>query len=369
MTELARLEDRYGDFYVPAFKVTVGGEDVVRDLFLTVTAADVDLKEKMAGRFNFTVANAFDWERRAFISDAGGSEIDLIELFAFGASIELYFGYGDPTGLTSLLKGMVTEVSTSFKEGNSPELTVSGYDSLYPLVNGKSTRHWEDARDSDAVSDIVAITQMRTDIRSTDPLKRRIDQSQEADIAFLTKLAERNGATFYARDGAFYFGPRRNTESEAIKLAWGKGLLTFNPEAKLTQQLKTVEVHGWSESGEAVVGSATQGDETGRDTGRNSGAERVAAAVNTEPAMRVRASVHSQSEAQARARAILEERAQQFVSGDGDCIGLPDIVPDMNIALEDLGTTFSKTYYVTGARHTVDGNGYRTSFDVKETTL
>ena len=367
--ELVSLEQRYGDFYVPAFKVTVGGDDVVRDLFLTVTSAEIDLKEKTPGRFNFTVANAFDWERRAFISDSGGSEIDLVELFAFGASIELFFGYGDPTSLTPLFKGMVTEVSTSFKEGNVPELTVSGYDDLYPLVNGKATRHWEEARDSEAVSDVVAITQLSTDIRTTDPVKRRIDQSQEADIAFLNKLADRNATTFYARDGRFYFGPRRNTESELITLAWGQGLLTFNPEAKLTRQVKTVEVHGWSDTGEEIVGTARQGDETGRDSGRDSGADRVASAVNTEPTMRVRAAVHSQAEAQARARAILEERAQEFVTGDGDCIGLPDIVPDTNIALADLGRTFSKTYYVTGARHKVDGSGYRTSFDVKETTL
>lgn len=367
--ELASLEQRYGDYYVPAFKVTIGGQDVVRDLYLTVTSAEIDLKEKSPGRFTFSIANAFDWESRSFVSGERGNEVDLIEMFAFGASIELFFGYGDPTSLKSLFRGMVTEVSTSFKEGDTPELTVSGYDALYPLVNGKGTRHWEERRDSDAVRDIVAITGISADIPATEPVKARIDQSQEADIAFLNKLADRNGATFYVRDGRFYFGPRRNTESELISLAWGKGLLTFNPEAKLTRQVKTVEVHGWSATGEAVVGSARQGDETGRDSGRDSGAERVASALNTEPAMRVRAAIHSKAEAQARARAILEERAQEFVSGDGDCIGLPDIVPDTNIALEDLGETFSKVYYVTGVRHKVDGSGYRTSFDVRETTL
>ena len=93
------------------------------------------------------------------------------------------------------------------------------------------------------------------------------------------------------------------------------------------------------------------------------------AALTTPPAMRVRAAVHSQAEAQARARAILEERAQEFVKGDGESIGLPDIVPDINIALEDIGRTFSKTYYVSSAKHKVDGSGYRTSFDVQETTI
>jgi len=367
--ELGNLESHYGDFYVPAFKVMVGREDVVRDLFLTVTSAEVDLKEKAPGRFTFTVANAFNWEQRAFVSDKNGKEIDLIDLFAFGTTIELFFGYGDPTSLKSLLKGIVTEVSTSFTEGNIPELTVSGYDGLYPLVNGNGRGHWENARDSDAVSDIVALTQLSTDIRTTDSVKACIDQGQEIDIAFLKKLSDRNGATFYVRDRKFYFGPRHNTATAEIKLAWGKGLLSFNPEAKLTRQVKTVSIYGWSELGEEIVATATQGDETGRDNGRNSGPEKIASALTTTPTLKISAVVHSQSEAQSRAKAMFEERAQEFVKGDGESIGLPDIVPDINIALADLGKTFSKTYYVSHARHKVDGSGYRTSFDVQETTL
>ena len=34
-----------------------------------------------------------------------------------------------------------------------------------------------------------------------------------------------------------------------------------------------------------------------------------------------------------------------------------------------LGRRFSKVYYVEQATHHIDGNGYRTRFKVKETTL
>ena len=95
----------------------------------------------------------------------------------------------------------------------------------------------------------------------------------------------------------------------------------------------------------------------------------MASALNTQPAMRVRAAVHTQAEAQERANAILEERAQEHLKGDGESLGLPEIVPDVNIALKDLGQPFDKTYYVKAAKHKVSSNGYRTNFSVEETTV
>ena len=366
--DLTTLEDTYKDFYVPAFKVSVGGKDAVRELFLTVTNAEVDLAEKAAGRFTFTVANAFDWEARDFVAKQEESNIDLLELFAFGSRIEVFFGYSDE--LRSLLSGIVTEIGTSFSEGGIPELTVSGYDDLYPLTTGKNTRHWEDVRDSDAVADLVGSTSLKQSIQPTDPEKERIDQSQESDFAFLEKLADRNGATFYVRAGQFYFGPRNNNQSEAFALPWGKGLLSFSPEANLARQVQAVEVRSRStEAGQAIIGRAPRPSQTAQDPTSESGSDTVASALNNQPTMRVRAAVHTQAEADARAQAILEEIEQEFVTGSGESIGLPDIVPDINIALQGIGRTFSKTYYVDSAKHTISGGGYRTSFSVKRTSI
>ena len=95
----------------------------------------------------------------------------------------------------------------------------------------------------------------------------------------------------------------------------------------------------------------------------------MVSALSDNPVLSVRAAVHTQAEADARAKAILEERAQQFVTGRGESIGIPDLVPDVNIALGGMGRGFSKTYYVSEATHTLDGSGYRTSFKVQETTV
>jgi len=364
---LQQLNQTYGDFYVPAFVVKVGADDVVRDLFLTVTGVEVDLKDKGAGHFSFSVANAFDWETREFIAHKQEKRVDLLELFAFGSPIEVSLGYGEPSRLKVMLKGIVTEIGTSFTSG-APELKVSGFDELYALGAGKNTKHWEDSYDSDAVRDLVSKLKPSANIVKTELKNPRIDQNEESDLAFIEKLAGRNKkVVYYIRDDKFYFGPRHNEAGAAVELVWGEGLLSFSPQVNLAKQVTEVVVYGRSAlKGEEIFGMARRGDEEGSDAKGESGAERLAKALKNPSTMKVRMALRSQEEANTRAKAILDERAQDYVTGDGECIGIPDIVPDINVLLQGIGTRFSNLYYVSEAAHKLDSGGYRTTFKVQD---
>lgn len=364
------LGEKYKDFYVPAFKVMVKGKDLVRELFLTVTTAEVDIKEKAAGRFSFTVANAFNWEERSFVSIQDNRRLNLIELFEFGSEVEILFGYGDPSELPLILRGIVTEISTSFSEGGIPELTVSGYDKLYFLTIGKEARNWERKRDSDVVADLAGVTGLKLNIERTTPEKPRIEKAQESDMDFLNKLAERNSATFYVRADEFYFGPRNKKETGDIELEWGQGLLSFSPEVNLAWQVGSVEVRSVSaERGELIIGRASAGEESDAGPRGRSGSEHVSGALNNQPSITMRASVHTQEEADRLAQAILDERGQQFITGNGESIGLPEILPDINIEIKDVGKPFSQTYYINASKHTINGSGYKTSWSAEQNTL
>jgi phage protein D len=363
---LEELERGYGDFYVPSFTVKVDGQDLVRDLFLAVTRVQVTMKEKAAADFSLTVASAFDWEKREFIAKRGEERVDLIELFRFGASVELALGYGEPARLVPMIEGLVTKIGTSFTESGTPELTISGFDKLHPMTIGKETRHWEDQLESDVVADIAGRHNLKPVVTATTGVKPRIDQSQQSDYEFLKQLAERVGWTFYVRGKSLHFGPRRNREPAAIQLKWGGGLSSFSPTANIATQVTRVVVCGRSESGEEFEGVAERGDESDSEARRDSGAGRVARALGREPELRIRAAVRDQAEATARARAIFDERAQDLVTGDGECVGIPDIVPDSNVEIVDVSRAFAKPYYVTEATHSLDSGGYRTRFGVRE---
>jgi phage protein D len=367
--KIEALDGTYEEFFAPTMAVTVAGQDVLRDSLLAIASVEVDLRIKSPGRFSFTIGSVFDWEESEFVAGEDESRIDLLDLFAFGAPVKVSLGYGEPAKLEPMIEGVITEVGAGFTDSETPTLTISGYDKLFPLRLNRASRHWDKAKISDAISAVAGANALSADVQSTRTIEASLDQNQESDLAFIERMAELTGSIFYMRAGKFYFGPR-SSRSPALEIPWGGGLERFSPTANLADQVSAVEVHGWSAiDAKAVVGKAQRGDEKGRDGQRQSGGDWLAKALGGTPTIQVGAPVRDQAEADARALAILEARAHEFVTGEGECIGVPGILPDTRLTLSGLGRVFSKSYYVSGATHRLDERGYRTRFAVQEPTL
>jgi phage protein D len=367
--ELVALSNRYGDFLAPAFSVRIGSEDLTRDLLLAVSQVEVDLVLGAASRFAFTVTDCYSFKSHAFESGRGR---DAIEALDFGTAIDVYMGYGDAKSMPLMASGIITEVTTSFPEAGAPELSIAGYDHGFPLTIGKNSRTWSKTLDSQAAQEIAAYNNLDAEIEATTQRHEQIEQNQESDWEFLKKLAERNHYELYVDERRKLHFAKPNDKALAVaKMAWGEGLLTFKPEANLAGQVGKVEVYGWDRNAKkAIVGVATAGEESGLQ-GKSAG-QRLSTFVRDpekQPTLRLRQPVFTQAEADERAKAALNERAKQFLTGDAECIGLPELRPDRNVQLDRLGHPFSKTYYIQQATHKIDGNGYRTRFKVKETGL
>lgn len=367
--KIEALDGPYEDFFVPTAVVTVAGQDVLRDHLLAIASVEVDLRIKSPGRFSFTIGGAYDWEKSEFVAGDNDDRIELLDLFAFGAPVKVSLGYGEPSKLEPMIDGIITDVAAAFTESATPTLTISGYDRLYTLRLNRASRHWDKSRISDAIAAVAGANALSANVKSTRAIEASLDQTRESDLAFIERMAERTGSIFYMRAGEFYFGPR-SSRSPTLEIPWGQGLERFSPSANLADQVSEVEVHGWSAiDAKAVVGKARRGDETGRDGQRKSGGDWLAKALGGGPTIQVGAPVRDQAEADARALAILEARAHAFVTGEGECVGLPGILPDARLTLSGLGRVFSKSYYVSEANHRLDEGGYRTRFLVQEPTL
>ena len=369
--ELATLSDKYGGFYAPAFTLRVGGRDLVRTELVAVSQVEADLVLGAAARFSFTVVDSYSLEEHAFMSGSGKPVLDLL---AFGTEVQVYMGYGDASSMPLMMTGVITEISTSFPEAGTPELAIAGYDKSFALTNGKSARTWANARDSDAVNEIASFHNLRTQVEQTLEQHPQIEQNQESDFEFIKKLAERNHYELYLDAGStLHFAKPNDKGGAVVTLAWGRGLLSFKPEANLAGQVRAVEVYGWDpKRKEKIIGRAQAGQESGYEPQRRSAGDRLGAIVrdiSKQPVLRLRQPVFTQAEANSRAQAALNERAKQFLTGEAETVGLPEIRPDRNVTLDNLGKPFSKTYYVQQATHKVDGGGYRTRFKIKETTL
>jgi Bacteriophage probable baseplate hub protein len=367
--ELAALARGYGDFYAPAYAVRLGGADLMRDLLLAVSQVEVDLVLGAASRFTFTLTDCYSHKLRAFKTGRGQ---DVLSLIGFGADVEIGIGYGDAKSTPTAVRGMVTEITTSFPDGGSPELAVAGYDHGFALTIGKNTRSWTKSSDSHAAHEIASFNNLEAVIEATKEEHQQIEQNQESDWEFLKKLAERNHFELYVDERRrLHFAKPNDKATAVVTLAYGEGLLSFKPEANLAGQISKVEVYGWNpKTKQPFVGRAGAGEESGL-SGKSAG-QHLNAFVRDpakRPTLRLRQPVFTQAEANQRAEAALNERAKQFLTGDGEAIGLPEIRPDRNVELTKLGIPFSKTYYIQQATHKIDGNGYRTRFKVKETGL
>ena len=187
--------ERHESFYVPAFVVRVGGQALTQKLAIGVSQVEVDLTLGAAGRFSFTVPNTFA-SRNAAFSPATASRCSTS--LKFGAKVEVKIGYGDHAALPTMITGIITEITTSFAEGGTPELPVAGYDHLFPMTLGKRSQSWTKAqgqrrrRASSPRSNNLA-----TDIETTKEQHAQIEQNQESDFEFVKKLADRNHFEFY----------------------------------------------------------------------------------------------------------------------------------------------------------------------------
>jgi phage protein D len=367
--ELAIFAKNYRDFYAPSFAVRLGRADLMRDLVVAVSQVEVDLALGAASRFTFTVTDCYSHKLHAFRTGRGD---DLLKLLSFGAEVEICLGYGDASSTPTAVSGMITEITTNFPDGGSPELAVAGYDRGFALTIGKNSRTWSKARDSDAAHEIASFNNLNAIIETTSEQQAHIEQNQESDWEFLKKLADRNHFELYVDERrTLHFGKPNDKAGAVVRLVYGEGLLSFKPEANLAGQISKVEVYGWdTKNKKAIVGVARAGEESGL-SGKSAG-QYLNAFVRDpgkQPTLRLRQPVFTQAEADKRARAALNERAKQFLTGEGEAIGLPELRPDRNVELANLGDPFSKTYYIQQATHKIDANGYRTRFKVKETGL
>jgi hypothetical protein len=357
--------------YVPSAMVSLGadGLDLLHVHGLAVTGVEVDLQLSNAGTFKFTIPNTFDPGRAEFLTARGQPALPLLKL---GTRVWIRMGYGDRARQPLLLAGYITAVGTSFAEGGSPDLEVSGQDALYPLTLGSKERKIDQGGIRAAVQQVAADYRLTLKLGGDPPDIKNPDSNLQNDMQFLAKLAEsfaKDGGKweFYARpeptSDVLHFRPRTEA-SEVAVLKWGADLLSFKPEANLGNQISRVEVHGWDEvRKKAILGEARAQGGPGMSPG-----DLQQAFLPQEVVRQLRLPVRSKEEADARAAAELAKTLNDHLKGEGETFGMTTLLPDTRVRLDGLGAKFSRSFYVTKTTHRYDSSGYRTRFSIEEPT-
>jgi phage protein D len=353
--QFSAIENQNVHFYSPRYVIRISGKDILRQ-GAEVVSLSVNEVLDGATSLSFTVLNSgLKWLNSP--------------LFTAGTEVEVAAGYKEP--LEVIFNGEISQLRPTFPANGDSQMEVSGHDFSHKLSRGCRFRSWDNVTDSNIATKIAGEHGLDpSGVKATTVTHPKIKQDGESDLEFLKKRAAKNNFEVAVRGKQLIFAEPQDQSSapEVTTLKWGESLISFSPELNTAGQVSEVTVRGWNPTAKKeIVGKASWKDIWGNQPGRQSGGElveklygKVEECIRGEP-------VYTPEEANTRARSVLKERSEQFISGSGESIGIPQIRVRTSLILEGVGA-FSMKYYVTGATHSISSSGYKTNFTVRGDT-
>jgi phage protein D len=297
------------------------------------------------------------------------SWIDDPSVFAIGDAMEIKIGYND--NLATLIHGEVTSLEPEFSASHLPRLRVRGYDRRHRLQRGRKTKSFLKQKDSEIASAIGSGAGLTVDAKDSDVTHDYVLQANQTDWEFLCERASRISYEVLVDDKKMSYRPVANDGSPVLTLdlELGSDLIEFHPRLSTGSQPSNVTVQGWDvKQKQAFTASSTASDLVSQMSGDKNASRMVQSAFGASPEVLTSYPVAAQAEADAIAKACMNEAGLEFISGDGICLGNTSLCAGKVIQVAGIGKRFSGDYYVTNAIHRFTAAlGYLTEFTVRRT--
>lgn len=371
------------DLYAPAFDVRVLGakaEDTVRHDVVSVIYKDsletfdsVDITLNNWDDSGSGLATQFQ-----YFVDASAPHADL---FSFDRSkmVAVSLGYRAakaspqagtaPNGvnLVTMLAGTVESIEPHYPAGGVPSVTVRIINPLKALKDKPETKTYVNKSTADIARDIarkhglqIVIETHRDDDDGPQPY---VLQNNQFDIVFLLQRARRMGYDLWLDSNkTLHFGPASAGANTTYKLGFHRTLMDFSPRLSMNDQVGSVTVKARNQ----IAKGTFSGTVTRAEVGLNSDLD-----VFLTPELRVKEKtvenqpLHANGQAKQLAREILRNIMQGMLTATVTAPGLPDIRAGRIVEITDVGSRFAGPYLVTSSTHTIDENGYKTSFTAR----
>jgi uncharacterized protein len=371
-----RSQERSGlptDYYAPEFRLDVENQELDPTTKGDVLEVKVVMDMENMTSADLTINN---WDDTEY-----GFKYSETETFDLGNRVHVQLGYADR--LLSMMRGQIATLSPRFPEAGPPTLQVNVLDGMLRLRDAKppegKEKRYLNVYDWEIAERIAERNGLKYEVTKRGPRHELVVQPNQSDASFLKERARRIDFDVFiltdpdsGEDTLHFVSPTDGRDDRPIRvyeLVWGESLIEFTPVLTLSRQVASVTVRGWDpRTKEPIEATADHNDLPPGQGGGSSGpaaAARIGGGGKQE--IVVDAPVFSQQEAEERAKALLADRAYEFVTGSGRVIGLPDLRPGDNLRLLKLGDRFSGTYYVKKVEHTLGGSGFTTQFDVRRT--
>jgi hypothetical protein len=299
--------------------------------------------------------------------------IDLANgLFSEGRRIGIALGYAG--ALLPMIEGEIAAIEVTLDESGGLSLSVEGFDDLHCGSRGKQSRTFQEGlSDSAIVREVVAATGLLpvAVADETPPRSAAEAQSEETTLAFLQRLATRNGFQLWSENRSLFFMRRR--PGPALRFSRGRNLVSFSARLSTAGQAAAVEVRSWNPARqELITATATAKlSPTYLSALSSTGLAQVIGAAGGWGAsphnlvIHAQAEVNSISEAQAMAEREMTDIRRQLITATGSVVGDPQVRVGSVVLLEGMGRFSPGPYVVQTTGHRLDASGYLTSFSLR----
>jgi phage protein D len=373
--------------YAPEFRIRIGGENAPAALRASLASLSYQDGLEGADRVEITVAN----ENLRWLDHP---------LLQVDVPLSLSIGYA-PGPLEEVFVGEITGVEPSFPSGGMPTLRLVAHDFLQRLTTGTKDRAFalslpcigKFPLPDPAVVALVAGTNLM--IPALDPVgsalsfltllaqyaidpleaKRGIRfQQGQSDFDFLSQIARDNGWEMYVdhtvepRGRVLRFQFLVQDYAPSVSLRWGESLTEFTPRLSTVGQVAAVSARIWVASlkTEVVIVLGWDFDRAAFDLAVYPGLGSLEELQGGQAQSILKVEAGGPALAPKKILSELLPRLNNRLTGSGSTIGNPAIKAGAVIDLGGLGEQFSGLYRITSANHTIDGGGYRTSFEVRK---
>jgi phage protein D len=352
--------------WVPDFQVTVNGTDLDQKNEAKVVEVvyndHVDMVDFFTVRLGL-VDNAVG--KPEWIDDA---------VYKQGGKVRVKMGH-EGHALKTMIDGEITGVQAFFSSRGPETLVLQGFDRLHRLRRGRKTRTFLRMTDSDIAGKIAGEHGLSLEGEVTTAKYEHVYQNNLTDLDFLRQRAARIHYEVEVANTTLHFRKSQEGRTKVATLTWGdpddEDLVSFSVRLSAANQVSEVSVLGWSpKDKKEIVGRARVGDEAARMAGSKSGGQATTTAFGAAKTYVVDHPIYDQKDADALARARFNEISLHYITGEGVCIGNPDVRAGEVVELKGLGQRFSGLYYVVSSNHICGrgAGGYRTEFTVRRNT-
>ena len=353
------LAKKYDNFTAPSFAVELDGQ-LLSSNNVHIPSLEVEQNaDGTAGGCSFVVEGLYDYATSQWRNQ-------ILDLVRPGARLSVKGGYQEKK---LLFYGYVDDYTMEFSSENPPRISVTGLDGLGFLMSHREP-FYGGANKAKAVVEgifhksLAAGFAKSMTVAVLEDFTVPLVKEQVDDWKFLTVLAERFGVTLAALAGELIFDDLEGYDKPVLKLTLGKGLESFQKRVSLAHQVGQVEIWGRDVNQLPIKGVAND-----VSAGGGRWAAEWVSDLRSAVLREYSEFARTQTECERLAQNRLDGIAMEFVSGSGQCIGLPELCAGRYLEVDGGDDQANGTYFLTQVRHLFSLEGYRTTFSFEGAKL